>query len=172
MAQSLIFTYHKTIKMKTLIFIIITSLISVVGLSQSKKQVKANKIKASMVTSIENGKTINESKTIFDSKGNAIEKTDYNKEGTLKATHKLKYNSEGDETEDEEYDANNKLIEKTITKYNANADKIEELITDASGKTIKKHVYVYDSKGLKTERKTLDAEGKTISIKKYVYVTK
>ena len=83
--------------------------------AQSKKEVKKHKIKASAVSVIENGKTINESKTIFDANGNEIETTDYSKDGTIKAIHKTKYNSEGDEVEDEQYDANNKLVEKKLS---------------------------------------------------------
>ncbi len=154
-------------------FIFITLVLSSgLSVAQSKKEVIKNKIKGSMVVTIENGKTINEAKSIFDAKGLEIEKTDYTKDGSIKAIHKYKYNNEGDETEDEEYDANNKLVEKKITKYNAASDKGEEIYYDALGKLTKKHIYTYDAKGLKTERKTLDAEGKVISIKKHVYVTK
>ena len=93
--------------------------------AQSKKEVKAHKIKASLTTIIENGKTINDEKTLFDAKGNEIEKTNYNKEGTIKSIHKFKYNSDGDELEDEQFDANNKLIEKKSTKYNLLGERIE-----------------------------------------------
>ena len=160
--------------------------------AQSKKEVKAHKIKASMTTIIENGKTINDAKTLFDAKGNEIEKTEYNKEGAIKSVHKFKYNSDGDELEDEQYDATNKLVEKKqndnlveqmneqevkhvekkITKYKLLGEKTEEAYFDGLGKSTKKHTYVYDGKGLKTERKTLDADGKVISVKKHVYVTK
>ena len=94
--------------------------------AQSKKEVKQHKIKASAVSTVENGKTLYESKTIFDAKGNEIEKTDYNKEGNIKSVHKTKYNSEGDEIEDEEYDGNNKFVEKRVTKYNMLGEKTEE----------------------------------------------
>jgi hypothetical protein len=142
------------------------------GFSQSKKEVKKHKIKASAVSVIENGKTINESKIIFDSNGNEVEVTDYNKEGVIKAIHKTKYNSEGDEIEDLQYDANNKLIEKKIIKYNSFGEKSEEQFYDATDKPTKKNVYTYDNKGLKTEKKTVDADGKVISIKKHIYITK
>ena len=45
--------------------------------AQSKKEVKAHNIKSSTTTIIENGKTINDAKTLFDAKGNEIEKTNY-----------------------------------------------------------------------------------------------
>ena len=80
--------------------ILIAILLQQLSFSQSKKEVKMHKIKSSFTTITEKGKTINEGKTIFDSKGNEIEKIDYDKEGNVKSIHKIKYNSEGDETED------------------------------------------------------------------------
>ena len=158
--------------MKVLVFITSLVFFNTFSFSQSKKEVKAHKIKGSMTTIIENGKTINEGKTLFDSKGKEIEKTDYTKEGVLKSIHKIKYNSDGDEIEDEEFDPANKLVEKKYTKYNLLGEKTEESFFDGAGNDTKKHTYTYDSKGLKTERKTLDPEGKVISIKKHVYITK
>jgi hypothetical protein len=80
--------------------------------SQSKKEIKKYKIKASLITSTENGKTLNESKIIYDSNGNPVEKTNYAKDGSVKTINKIKYNDNGDDIEDNEYDASNKLIEK------------------------------------------------------------
>ncbi len=163
-------TKNQHMRQQFLCFLFILS--TTLCFSQSKKEVKEYKIKAAAVSTIENGKTINESKTIFDAKGNEIETTDYNKEGNVKAVHKTKYNSDGDEIEDEQYDANNKLVEKKITKYNSLGTKLEETFFDTEGKATKKHLYTYDNKGLKIERKTTDIEGKVLSIKKYVYITK
>lgn len=98
--------------MKRHFLIILFVLFQLSVYSQSKKEVKKHKIKASAVSVIENGKTIQESKTIFDANGNEVETTDYNKDGTIKVIHKYKYNSEGDEIQDDEYDSNNKLVEK------------------------------------------------------------
>ncbi len=158
--------------MKTQINILLFLGLSLVSFSQSKKQVKEHKIKTTIVVTIENGKTINENKTVFDAKGHELEVTDYTKEGNLKAVHKYAYNSEGDEIEDAQYDANNKLTEKKTTKYNSKNDKVEENYFDASGKLTKKHLFVYDGKNLKTERKTTDTDGKIVSVKKYNYLTK
>lgn len=169
--KGILFLLNK-FKMKTFFISILFLLSTNTSFSQSKKEVKKHKIKASAVSVVENGKTINESKTIFDANGNETETTDYSKDGSIKAIHKIKYNKEGDEIEDEQYDANNKLIEKKITKYNLSNDKLEENYFDASGKLTKKHLYTYDSKGLKIERKTIDADGKITSVKKYVYITK
>ena len=127
--------------MKTVFITLIFISLHFISFSQSKKEVKQYKIKASAVSVMENGKTINENKTIFDSKGNEIEVTDYNKEGVIKSIHKFKYNSDGDEIEDEQYDANNKLVEKKITKYNMSGEKTEENYFDATGKPTKKHLY-------------------------------
>ena len=93
--------------MKPFITLALLLFISVFSFSQNKKEVKAHKIKGSMTTTIENGKPINDGKTLFDNKGNEIEKTEYTKEGVLKSIHKIKYNSDGDEIEDEQYDGTN-----------------------------------------------------------------
>lgn len=141
-------------------------------IAQSKKDIKKNKIASVTVSEITAGKTISDSKTIYDSNGEVIEKSEYTKEGALKKTMKYKLNNLGDVVEEEEYDEKNSLKEKTLIKYNALGDKKEEMVYDGSNKLIKKHMYVYDAKGLKTERKTFDPSGKLISTKKFVYAFK
>ena len=68
--------------------------------SQGRKEARKNKLKTSVTSITENGKTFFESKIVFDANGNQIEKTDYNKEGQLKSINKIKYNDNGDEIED------------------------------------------------------------------------
>lgn len=140
--------------------------------SQSKKDIKKNKITSVAVTESHDGKSITDSKTIYDASGEIIEKTEYTKEGLLKKTIKYKLNNLGDVVSEEEYDERNILKEKTEIKYNALGDKKEELVYDASNKLIKKNLYVYDAKGLKIERKTVDISGRTIADKKYTYTFK
>lgn len=154
---------------KKYLILITLVFIAIKGFSQSKKTIKAQKIKTIIETKTEGAKTITESKIIYDKDGNPTEIVDYNKEGQIKSIHKLKYNSEGDEIEDLEYNSSNNLVEKKITKYSLIGEKTEEVYFDAAGKQIKKTTYTYDSKGLKTEKKTTDDSGKVISVKHYTY---
>jgi hypothetical protein len=153
----------------TRIFLAFFLLISLLTYSQKKKEIKKYRIRSITTTDIENGKTLNDSKTIFDANGEVVEEINYdNKDGSLKSHHKYKVNSEGDITEDAEYDKAG-LKEKKIYKYNSLGEKTEELIYDKNEKLQKRHVYTYDSKGLKTERKTFDGANAVISVKKYTY---
>lgn len=140
--------------------------------SQSKKDIKKNKIATIVVTETANGKTIDDSKVSYDVNGEIIEKSEYLKDGTLKKTVKYKLNNLGDVVEENEYDEKNTLKEQTIISYNALGDKKEELVYDGNKKLLKKHVYIYNSKGLKTERKTFDSSGKLVGTKKYTYTFK
>ena len=61
----------------TKLFFTITLIFLIANLSaQSRKDAKKNKLKTATVTSTENGKTLFESKIVFDTNGNEIEKTD------------------------------------------------------------------------------------------------
>ena len=160
------YTMHKILT--PVLFLLLSSAL----IAQSKKEIKKNKITSVTVTEVNGGKTINDSKTVYDGEGEVTEKAEYSKDGSLKKTMKYKMNNLGDVVEEEEYDEKNVLKEKTQIKYNALGDKKEELVYDAGNKLLKKHVYVYDAKGLKTERKTLDASGKLLSTKKYSYTFK
>ncbi|MBL7936639.1 MAG: hypothetical protein JNM51_12610, partial [Bacteroidia bacterium] len=64
--------------------------------SQSKKDIKKNKIATIVVTETANGKTIDDSKVSYDVNGEIIEKSEYLKDGTLKKTVKYKLNNQGD----------------------------------------------------------------------------
>src|SRR5687767_405428 len=112
------------------IFIAFLLLISMLSYSQKKKEIKKYRIRSITTTDIENGKTLNDSKTIYDSSGEVVEEINYDgKDGSLKTHHKYKVNSEGDVTEDAEYDKNG-LKEKKIYKYNSLGEKTEELVYD------------------------------------------
>lgn len=137
--------------------------------AQSKKEIKKYKIKSVSEMDISGGKTLYDSKKVFDANGEVKEETSYDKFGKIKSVIQSKHNDLGDVIEEVEFEGKNKFKEKRIIKYNDNKDKSEEEVLDATGKLIKKHIYVYDSKGLKVERKTLDANGKVKSIKKYNY---
>ena len=59
--------------------------------AQSKKQVKHHNLKSTTITIIENGKSYNEKKTVFNAQGNETEITDYDSEGIVETIHKIKY---------------------------------------------------------------------------------
>jgi hypothetical protein len=111
-------------------YCIVLLLLSTLSLAQNRKEAKKNKLKTLTTSITENGKTIYESKLVFDANGNQIEKTHYNKEGQLKSINRIKYNEHADEIEDLQYDANNKLVEKKIIKYNTLESKTEEQYFD------------------------------------------
>jgi hypothetical protein len=142
------------------------------SVAQKKKELKKYGIRNITVTETHGSKTVNDSKTTYDSNGEVIEEINYDKEGAVKTTVKYKNNKDGDVIEESEYDDKNALKEKRQYKYNGLGEKVEELVTDKDNKVIKKSVYTYDSKGFKTEKKTYDANNNLISSKKYTYVSK
>src|SRR5687768_13498899 len=87
--------------------------------AQSKKEVKKHNIKSSSVVDIEDGKTLQGKKTVFDKNGEALEELDYDKSGALKTTRRYRYNGDGDVLEETEIDAKTNKTEKRIYKYNA-----------------------------------------------------
>jgi hypothetical protein len=142
------------------------------ALAQSKKSIKKNNVRSVSIVDLENGKTLNSHRALYNKDGEVLEESDYDKEGNLKWVKKYKYNSEGDVTEEEENDIKNNTVEKHIYKYNSLGEKTEEQVWDGSGKVLRTHYYSYDGRGLKTERKTVDATGKTVSVKRYNYTFK
>jgi len=62
--------------------------------SQSKKEVKKNKIKTCMVVDTEDGKTITDKKILFDKSGEISEETEYDKNGAVKSVNKYNYKQE------------------------------------------------------------------------------
>ena len=100
--------------------------LTTVSQGQNKKEVKKNNIKATTIVDLENGKTLNNKKTVFDKNGETIEESDYDKDGALKTTKKYKYNKDNDVIEEEEFVAKTNKTEKRLYKYNALGEKTEE----------------------------------------------
>ena len=144
-------------------------LIAFISTAQKKKELKKYGIKTLIVTETQGQKTINDSKTVYNSSGLAIEETNYGKDGLLKTITKFKYNASGDVTEELEYDDKAALKEKRTFKYNALGEKTEELVCDGSGKQIKKTVYTYDLRGFKSGKQIYDANNNLVTTKKMVY---
>jgi len=155
------------------IFFLVLFLNFTLSFSQSKKDIRSNKItsETAYITINENGKdiTYKDSYTAYDKDGNTIEQIDYFKEGSIKRKELNKFNSHKDKIEEAIFDAKDKSFRKTTFIYNTNNQKVGEIEFDASGKILKQSVYTYNSKGFKVDKKTYDANKKLLSTKKYNY---
>ncbi len=163
-------------KLKIFFILVFTYVSLVFGFSQSKKEVKKNKIKSisEFISVMENGKPVSYqlSYIVFDKNGNTIENIEYNKDGSLKKKETCKYDSDNNKMEETCYskkeskepksNSENKVENtKTVYKYNANKDRIEDCEYDGtSGKLIRKQVYSYDKKGNKCLEETYNDENK------------
>lgn len=158
--------------MKTLIAVCFVLFGASFGFSQSKKEVKENKIKSTTenVTAVENGKetAYKESYIAFDKNGNITEQTEYNKDGTVKSKLTMKYDNFKNKTEELEYEGNI-LKQKRQFSYNNNGDKTVELTLDGSGKLLKKETYTYNKQGLRTEKKIYNSSNTLIETHTYSY---
>ena len=127
--------------MRRSFIVAVSILLTFCSFAQSKKDIKKNKIASVTVTETANGKTIDDSKTMYDANGEVIEKSEYNKEGSLKKTMKYKFNNLGDAVEEYEYDEKHNLKEQTLIRYNANGGKKEKLVYDGDTKLLNKDEY-------------------------------
>jgi hypothetical protein len=161
------------------------TLITFLSFSQSKKEVKANKIKSTTEYTTEtlSGKevTYKSQSIVFDKGGNTLEKIDFLSDGSVQKKIIAKFDAKGNKIEENEsiLKEDKKVDDpkkgdvkntKTISKYNSNNDKIEEIVLDAiSGKQIKKTQTSYNSNGDKTIEVRFDAENKLIQKEIYSY---
>lgn len=157
--------------------------------SQSKKEIKGNKIKCvtEYVSIIENGHEINSKNyyAVFNKNGKIIEETEYNTDGSIKKKETTKYDSNDNKIEELSFhQKENKIkknnpepigttnIKKTFS-YNANNDKIEECNIDiTTGKLIEKQILSYNRMGEKEKEETFDSENKLIKKTTYIYNNK
>jgi hypothetical protein len=155
------------------ILIIALVILPILGFSQSKKDIKANKIKATTVekTELKDGVTVTYKETYeeYDKDGNTIVKIEYNKAGEIKTKENLKYDGFGNVSEKTEFDKKSGKTEKITYKYDANGEKTEEILYSSDGTVNRKQVFVKDSKGLKKETKEYNSKGELRWSKKYTY---
>ena len=151
------------------------------GVAQSKKQVKANRIKSTteFTTETINGKEVNykSTYTVFDKDGNTTEKTEFSVDGNVIHKTSSKFDGKGNKIEENEMVVKevkksdepkpDVKTTKTVTKYNSSNDKTEEIVYDGSGKQIKKIQTSYNSSGDKTLEVKFD--GNNTLIKKEIY---
>jgi hypothetical protein len=159
--------------------------ISLHAFCQSKKEVKANKIKTTTEYTTETigGKevTYKSQYDVFDKGGNTLEHTNFFSDGSVQKKVSAKFDAKGNKIEENETivkedkkpedpkkgDVKNT---KTVAKYNSNNNKIEEVVTDAvSGKQIKKIQSSYNSNGDKTIEVRFDGENKLIQKEIFTY---
>lgn len=167
------------------VFLVPIIFISICSSAQSKKEVKANKIKSVTEYTTETiaGKevTYKSQYSAFDKGGNTIEKTDFLPDGSVQKKVTAKFDGKGNKLEENEAilkedkkpenpkkgDIKNT---KTTAKYNSNNNKIEEVVTDAvSGKQIKKTQTSYNSNGDKTIEVGFDGENKLLQKEVFSY---
>ena len=140
--------------------------------SQSKKEVKDNKIKSTTET-IKATDGIKEtaykdSYIAFDKNGNITEQTEYNPDGSVKNKFTMKYDNFKNKTEEIEYEGS-VLKQKRQFSYNANGDKTVELTLDSSGKLLKKETYTYNKQGLRVEKKVYNSANALVETHVYSY---
>lgn len=169
--------------MKSVITLLLVSVLGVSVSAQSKKQIKELKIKncTETTTLYEGGKETSTYKSgfrAFDKDGNTTEDTEYNQDGTVKRKETVKYSGKDkveevvDERGDKDPASSSKTYKKTTYKYDADGDKIEEIEYDAAGAVVKKTKYAYNKNKDKLFEVTYDGTGKQIKKIAYGYDTK
>ena len=167
--------------MRKFLLFVVAFCISIFSFSQSKKDVKNYKIKSltEWITVTENGKEIKykDAFTSWDKNGNVTEKTEFNRDGTIKKKETAAFDSNGNKiaetlfdpkTPGEKADRN----ERFTYKYDINDNKIEEVEYDPNIKVLSKKVNSYNAYGQKTVEMTYDGSGKLIKKSVYAYNSK
>jgi hypothetical protein len=155
--------------------------------AQSKKEIKANKIKntTEYTTETISGKEVTYKSTysVFDIKsGETLEKTEFGPDGSVKKKSTAKFDGKGNKIEETDYevkedkkpDDNSNLAKntKTLSKFNSSNDKIEELVYDANGKLLKKTKTDYNANGDKILEVRFDGDSKLLKKEVYTYDSK
>lgn len=162
--------------MRTVLLLVLTLVFSSLS-AQSKKDIKALKIKNCTETTVlyDGGKETANYKSgfrAFDKEGNTIEDTEFNQNGSVKRKELNKYSGKN-KTEEviENHGAADedgpKVYKKSTFKYNGDGDKTEETEYDAKGSVIRKTTFAYNKNKDKQFEMVYDGAGKLI--KKTVY---
>jgi len=148
-------------------------IVPLIGFSQSKKEIKDNKIKSTTVEKTEQKDgvvvTYKETYEEYDKNGNTIVKIEYNKAGEIKSKENNKYDGFGNVTEKTEFEKKSGKTVKTTYKYDAKGEKTEEIVYDTDGVIKSKQIFVKDNKGLKKETKEYNSKGELRWSRKYTY---
>jgi hypothetical protein len=141
--------------------------------SQSKTELKSNKVKSKTVerTEQKDGLTITykEFYEEYDKNGRTVLQIEYSKSGEIKKKETFKYDSFGNEIEKTVYEKKSGATVKTVTKYDANGEKSEEIVYDSAGQITQKQTYTVDNKGFRKEAKEYNSKGELRWKKTYTY---
>ena len=97
--------------------IVISLLLPICLLAQSKKEIKKNGVKTLTESISEGNKSHKSLYQKFNKKGSLIEEIDFDNTGKIKSTKTFKYNQKNDKIEELTLDANNKQTERQSFKY-------------------------------------------------------
>jgi Skp family chaperone for outer membrane proteins len=158
---------------KTFIFALLLFTGMAAAHAQSKKDIKALKIKTATetITSWETGKEVTwkSEYSAFDKEGNTTEQVEYNADGSVKRKELNKFNAKGDKVEEIIIDnSGNKKPEAddkykhAVYRYNAKGKEIEDLRYDEKGTLVRKTVTSYNSNGDRIMEITSDGSGKVL----------
>lgn len=124
------------------IFLAILMGLAIYSNAQSRKTLKDNKVKTITTWRYDKtGKKMKETVETYDTKGNLIDKKNYDKNtGKLKSHTTYKYNPQNKKIEETSYDTNGK--KKKIIRYTyQNGLKIQKEVLDGNGNPKSKKVY-------------------------------
>lgn len=157
---------------RLVLYIVGFLLLSSVLPAQKKKEIKKYRIAAVTVTEMKGSKVITDQKTEYNSDGEILKETNYDKEGRLKSITLYKYDKMGNLSEETQYDATNAVFESRRYKYNILGEKTEELTMDKNGRQVKREEYLYNKQGLRIQKKTFNKDNVLTSTKTITYTTR
>lgn len=167
--------------MRTVLLLVLSLVFSSLS-AQSKKDIKALKIKNCTETTIayDGGKETANYKSgfrAFDKEGNTIEDTEFNQNGTIKRKELTKYSGKNKteeivENHETGVDVGPRVYKKSTFKYNADGDKTEETEYDSKGSVIRKTTITYNKNKDKQFEMVYDGTGKLIKKTAYGYDAK
>ena len=107
--------------------------------------------------------------TIYNEKGNKIEKNHYEFDGRLDYKVTYKYDENGNKIEKNDYDSDGSLDSKTTYKYDEKGNIIEINNYNSDGSLYSKHTYKYDEKGNIIEINNYNSDGRLKNTYTYKY---
>jgi YD repeat-containing protein len=107
----------------------------------------------------------------YNKKGNVVEKTSYQFDGTLDSKYQYKYDSKGNKTQELITNADRKVSSRITFKYNKNRNIIEKINFVEYGQKInQKYKYKYDELGNATEEIIYKNLKEPIEKREYIYL--
>ena len=116
-----------------------------------------------------NGKLANKGIYKYDNEGRCVDYSKYRSDGKLRLKTIFRYDDKGNCIEEAWYDADGRLSRKTVRKFNDNGKCIEVAEYDADGCLQEKSLYSYNSEGECVEMKCCNSDGKVERKATYIY---